>query len=247
MSSIKIRVLGCGDAFGSGGRFQTCFHVTCARQQFLIDCGATALVAMQRFGVEPGDLDVIFLSHLHGDHFGGLPFLLLHAQFITKRTRRLVIAGPEGTATRIRLALEVFFPGSAGLNWNFPLEIVELRPERAQAVDGIDVLAYAVSHPSGAPSLGLRLGIGGKEIAYSGDTEWTEALIPLARDADLFITECYAFDQSVSFHLNYRTLCAHLREIKARRVLLTHLSAAMLAKRDQIDLEVAEDGMQIEL
>lgn len=247
MTSVKIRVLGCGDAFGSGGRFQTCFHVTRAKQHFLIDCGATALVAMQRFGVDPNHVDVIFLSHLHGDHFGGLPFLFLHAQFIAKRTRRLVIVGPEGTETRIRLALEVLFPGSSGLSWSFPLETVELRPERAQTVGDIQVLAYAVSHPSGSPSLGLRLGVDGKEIAYSGDTEWTETLIPLARAADLFITECYGFDEKVSFHLNYRTLCAHLREIKARRVVLTHLSTAMLAKRDQIDLEVAEDGMQIEL
>jgi ribonuclease BN (tRNA processing enzyme) len=247
MTSVTIRVLGCGDAFGSGGQFQTCFHVTCNTQRFLIDCGATALVAMQRFGVDPNEIDIIFLSHLHGDHFGGLPFLFLHAQFIAKRTRRLVIVGPEGTETRLRLALEVMFPGSSGLSWNFPLEIVELRPERAQAVDDIHALAYAVSHPSGSPSLGLRLGVDGKEIAYSGDTEWTESLIPLARQADLFITECYGFDQTVSFHLNYRTLCAHLREIRPKRVLLTHLSGAMLSRRDQIDLEMAEDGMQIEL
>lgn len=247
MSSVKIRVLGCGDAFGSGGRLQTCFHVACNEQHFLIDCGATALIAMQRYGTDPSGIDVIFLSHLHGDHFGGLPFFFLHAQFIAKRSRRLVVVGPEGTASRIRLALEVLFPGSSGLSWNFPLEIVELCPERARAVDGIQVLAYPVSHPSGAPSLGLRFGVDGKEIAYSGDTEWTDTLIPLARAADLFITECYGFDQTVSFHLNYRTLRAHLREIRARRVLLTHLSAAMLARRDEIDLEVAEDGMQIEI
>jgi ribonuclease BN (tRNA processing enzyme) len=77
---MLLQALGCGDAFGSGGRFHTCFHVSARVVSFLVDCGASALIAMRRFGVDPNTIRTVLISHLHGDHFGGLPFLLLDAQ-----------------------------------------------------------------------------------------------------------------------------------------------------------------------
>ena len=95
---MQLRFVGCGDALGSGGRFNTCFHVTGERANFLIDCGASSLVALKSYGIAREAIDVILITHFHGDHFAGLPFLLLDAQF-TRRTRPLVIAGPEGIET----------------------------------------------------------------------------------------------------------------------------------------------------
>ena len=92
---MQLRFVGCGDALGSGGRFNTCFHVTGASINFLIDCGASSLPALKRLGIARDDIDLILITHFHGDHFAGLPFLLLDAQF-TRRTRPLVIAGPQG-------------------------------------------------------------------------------------------------------------------------------------------------------
>ena len=85
---MKIQFLGCGDAFGAGGRFNTCFMVDAADTRFLIDCGATSLVAMNRLGVDPNTIDKILLTHLHGDHYGGVPFMLVHAHSASKRDRR---------------------------------------------------------------------------------------------------------------------------------------------------------------
>ena len=96
---MQLRFVGCGDALGSGGRSNTCFHVTGDNVNFLIDCGASSLPALKRFGIARDDIDLILITHFHGDHFGGLPFLLLDAQF-TRRTRPLVIAGPQGIETR---------------------------------------------------------------------------------------------------------------------------------------------------
>ncbi|MBI2157181.1 MAG: MBL fold metallo-hydrolase, partial [Candidatus Rokubacteria bacterium] len=79
--SLAVRFLGSGDAFGSGGRFQTCIHLGAAGGSVLVDCGATSLVAMRRFGLDPQGIACVVLSHLHGDHFGGVPFLVLDAQF----------------------------------------------------------------------------------------------------------------------------------------------------------------------
>jgi ribonuclease BN (tRNA processing enzyme) len=247
MAKITIRVLGCGDAFGSGGRMQSSFFVASATSRFLIDCGATSLVAMNRHGLDPTTIDAVLLSHLHGDHFGGLPFLLLQAQYVGRRTRPLVVAGPAGTEGRVLDALEVLFPGSSKLAWRFPLSFIELRPEDDQKIGDLAIRAYPVEHPSGAPSLALRVRVGDRIIAYTGDTRWTETLLAVARDADIFLAECYSYDQNASYHLNYRTLFARRPALRSKRLVLTHMSAAMLEKLDQIELEMAEDGMLLEI
>jgi ribonuclease BN (tRNA processing enzyme) len=94
---MRLTVIGCGDAFGSGGRFNTCFLIAGANSTILLDCGASSLVALHAAGVDLAAIDGVIISHLHGDHFGGLPFFLLDAQFLTRRDRPLLIAGPPGT------------------------------------------------------------------------------------------------------------------------------------------------------
>jgi ribonuclease BN (tRNA processing enzyme) len=244
---MQIRLLGTGDAFGSGGRFNTCFDVTAPGRRFLIDCGASSMVALRHFGVAPNDIDAVYLSHLHGDHFGGLPFFLLDAQFVSRRQRPLQVIGPPGTGERLTRTREALFPGSAEKPLPFELVVDELAPGDTRRDDGVAVTAYEVRHPSGAPSLALRFAADGKVLAFSGDTEWVEALVEVGRDADLFICECYMFGPGVPFHLDYGTLAANLPRIAPRRILLSHMSAGMLAKRDEIELETAEDGMVIAL
>ena len=105
---MQLQFVGCGDALGSGGRFNTCFHVTGENVNFLIDCGASSLAALKRLDIARADIDLILITHFHGDHFAGLPFLLLDAQF-TRRTRPLVIAGPQGIETRLTQVMEALF------------------------------------------------------------------------------------------------------------------------------------------
>jgi ribonuclease BN (tRNA processing enzyme) len=114
-------------------------------------------------------------------------------------------------------------------------------------IGAIAVTPYPVVHASGAAPYALRVECGGKAIAYSGDTEWTDALIDAARDADLFICEAYTFDKPVKFHLNYEMLLAHRQELTCRRLVLTHMSSDMLRRVADIDAETAGDGMLIEL
>ena len=122
---MQLRFVGCGDALGSGGRFNTCFHVTGASVNFLIDCGASSLPALKRLGIARDDIDLILITHFHGDHFGGLPFLLLDAQF-TRRTRPLVIAGPDGIETKLANLMEALFEHSSKTKQRFDLSVVAL-------------------------------------------------------------------------------------------------------------------------
>ena len=244
---MEIRFLGSGDAFGSGGRYHTCFAVTTKATRFLIDCGASSLIALKRFEIDPNSIDTVLVSHLHGDHFGGLPFFILDAHLVSRRTRPLTLLGPPGFRDRLHQAQEVFFPGSTGIAAKFPLTLIEMPEQIAQTAGPVRVTPYLVRHYSGAPPYALRIECEGRIITYSGDTEWVENLVPAARGADLFIVEAYFYDKKVKYHLDYATLRERLDEIGAKRVVLTHMSAEMLARRAEANCECAEDGLAIEI
>ena len=241
---MKVRFLGSGDAFGSGGRFQTCIHLEWGGAQVLVDCGASSLIAMRRFGVDPSAIDAVILSHLHGDHFGGVPFLILDAQF-TRRTRPLVVAGPPGVQARVRDAMEVFFPGSSRAQRGFATEFRELAAGTATAIGAARVTASEVVHECGAPPYALRIELGGRTIAYSGDTEWTDRLLEVAAGADLFICEAYFYEKAVRFHLDYATLARRRPELDCKRLIVTHMGPDMLARAAELPLEAAHDGLEV--
>ena len=247
MGEVSVRFLGSGDAFGSGGRFQTCIYVSFEVTHLLIDCGASSLIAMKRFGVDPSLIDTILLSHLHGDHFGGLPFFIMDAQFVSRRRKPLVVAGPPGLEDRVLEAMEVLYPGSSQIQREFALKFVELSEEIATAVDPLVVTPYSVVHPSGAPAYALRVACEDKIIAYSGDTEWTDALIRAAHGADLFVCECFSPEKVGGYHIDYQTLMNYRTELECRRLILTHMNDDMLHKLGGLDIEGAEDGKTVVL
>ncbi|ANW04747.1 MBL fold metallo-hydrolase [Bradyrhizobium icense] len=244
---MQLQFVGCGDAFGSGGRFNTCFHVTGANVNFLIDCGASSLPALKRLGIARDDIDLILVTHFHGDHFAGLPFLLLDAQF-TRRSRPLVIAGPQGIETKLASLMEALFEHSSKTKQRFDLSVVALEPEQSRTFGDVKVTAYPVVHgESGGPFLAYRIEAEGRVIAYSADTEWTETLIPAGRGADLFVAEAYYYDKIVKNHLSLKTLAAHLPEINPKRLVLTHMSEDMLGRLGELPYRAAHDGMVVEL
>jgi len=247
---MKLTIAGCGDAFGSGGRLQTCYHVAASNTNFLIDCGATALIALDRLGLDTNRISTIFISHLHGDHFAGLVWWLLHAQHVARRTVPLTITGPEGIEARFVTAAEALFSGSTSTKPRFDMRFVEYALGEPLAVNGIRVTAHEVVHPSGAPSCGLRIEADGRVIGFSGDTEWTENLIPIARNSDLFIAECYAYDAPVRYHSSWAVLQQQMSRLAAKRLMLTHMGPDMLAHLDAITdprVILAEDGLVIDI
>ena len=247
MGPVEIRFVGSGDAFGSGGRFQTCIGVRSSDDFFLIDCGASSLVAMRQQKLEPRDVSKIFITHLHGDHFGGLPFFLLEAQFVSKREAPLTIAGPPGLEERLMSAMEILFAGSSKVDPGFDLRLVELRPRSPASFDGVQVTAFPAAHFSGAPSYSLRVEIDSKTFVYSGDTQWTDTLIEASAGADLFACECYAFDKDVPLHNNYARIMENRSRMTCKRIIVTHMNEDMLSRVGEIELEAAEDGKAVVL
>ena len=204
------------------------------------------MVAIRKWEVEPNAISTVLVSHLHGDHFAGLPFFLLDAQLVSRRTAPLLLAGPPGFRDRLMTVMEAMFAGSTQVQRKFALEIRELELHERVEVNGLAVTPYLMKHYSGAPSYALRIETEGKVLTYSGDTEWVEELVPAARDADLFICEAYFFDKVMKYHIDYSTLMRRLPEIGARRTIVTHMSAELLGRRGEIACEAAHDGLIVD-
>ncbi len=150
-SMMKVTAIGVGDAFGTGGRFHTCWRLDADGHTFCVDFGASSIVGWSRTGRPTTDIDGVVISHLHGDHFGGLPFLLLESQFVSRRSKPLLIAGPPGIKARLETLCEAMFPGSSKIAWSFPLEVREIAPGEPQQLPGFSFLSVEVQHPSARP------------------------------------------------------------------------------------------------
>jgi ribonuclease BN (tRNA processing enzyme) len=247
MQPIKVTFLGTGDAFSAGGRQQAAILVQHPDASFLMDCGATILAALNNQNLSFETLDYIILSHLHGDHIGGLPFLFLHLCYIEPRSRALEILGPEGLDERIYQLYKAMYSDAASEPLPFELIFTPLKPKKQHIAGALKIEPFHVPHLKYPPSLGYSLELDGRRIVYSGDSGWTEELAAYAKDADLFICECSFYESQAPHHLNYPTIVERLADCGARRMVLTHLGQEVLERIDQLDLEFVNDGSVVTL
>jgi ribonuclease BN (tRNA processing enzyme) len=244
---MELHVLGCGDAFGSGGRNQSAYLIQAPDRLFLLDCGATSLLAMKKLGFDSGQLDVIFLSHLHGDHFGGLPFFFIEYLYEKSRGKPLHVAGPAGTEEKVRGLFDLMYGKGTKVGDLTNTCFHVLEPGRKSTIEGIEVLPFRVPHQVNEVSLALKVSYHGKHILFSGDSAWTDAFLEHARGVDLFICECTYYDRQTSNHMSYLQLREQLPRLSCPRIILTHMGSDMLVRRDEISCAMAEDGMVVEI
>jgi ribonuclease BN (tRNA processing enzyme) len=247
MHDTEVRFLGSGDAFCAGGRNQAAYLVGTGETTFLLDCGATTLGALKRQGLDPSTIDTVLISHLHGDHFAGLPFLFLEYMFETPRRRPLRICGPPGTEERVARLFGAMYRELAAKGMPFSLEFTELLPQKPLELGGSTIMPFRVPHQETEISLGIRIDTGRHRILYSGDTGWTEDLVIQAQGTDLFICECSCFETRYPSHLDYPCLLANHERFGTSRLILTHLGREVLARRHEIALEMATDGLAVML
>jgi len=251
MSTVQkntVTFAGCGDAFGSGGRFNTCFVVDVEGLRYAIDFGATSLVALKQVDILHSSIDVVVISHIHADHCSGIPSMLLDSMLAAKRTKPLIIAGPKDTEQRLRDMMESMLPGSNIMIPKFDLSFVEMELHQPNKVgEHMIVTPYPADHTPKTHPTSLRIEAGGKIVAYSGDTAWTEHVTKVSDGADLFICESYFYEKPIRFHLNYPDVVEHWDEFNAKRIILTHMGPEMLAMANRVPEECAYDGLKVNI
>lgn len=247
MPQVRVSFLGAGDAFSAGGRHQAGYLVQGDGTSFLLDCGATTLASMKRDRIDPAVIDTIFISHLHGDHFAGLPYFFLEYTYEQPRERPLLIAGPPGTEERVWALYRAVYKENAEDKLPYPLEFIEMPPNQPVHVGPVEIQPFRVPHQERDISLGLRVAVGGRKLLYSGDTGWTNELITQSEDTDLFICECCFFETRLPIHLDYPRIEENRARFATKRMILTHIGREVLARSSQIDMEIASDGLIVEV
>jgi ribonuclease BN (tRNA processing enzyme) len=245
--TVRVTFLGSGDAFNARARCHAGYLITSAANTVLLDCGPTTLLALKREWLTPDGIDAIALSHMHGDHFGGIPFLFLHYIFDTPRQRALSIVGPPGTEARVRDLFRTMYRELSAKPLPFELHYVEVRDGEHHAIGEFDLRAFAVPHQQNELSLGFRETASGRAILYSGDTGWTESLVTQSQGTDLFICECCYFDTRRDFHLDYPRIAENRSRFGCRRLVLTHAGHEVHARIGEVAEQIAHDGLVIEL
>lgn len=243
----EVVFVGTSDAFGAAGRRQTAILVRGREGTALLDCGPTTNTGLAALGISRDEIDAIVISHFHGDHFGGIPLLLLGARYEDQRTRPIRIAGPRGVEERVReLARAMSHPFDEE-DWSFPIRFQELERGVENSVGPLTVRVFGTHHNRDVHPHALDVDVDERRIVFSGDTGWFDALPERVRGADLFICECNFYDREYEYHLNYQTLLARKDAFQVGRMVLTHLSEEMAPLRGRCEFETADDGMKIKL
>lgn len=245
---VTVTLLGTGDAFASYGRSQAGYLLDAPGGRVLMEAGPGLLPALKNNRIATDSFDLLLISHLHGDHYAGLPFLILEYMWEKRRKKVLTVAGPQNLEERTWRMMRLMFPRFALEEVRHKFKFVVLEPGSSTRLGKFQVRAIRSLHTRPDVSLSFRVDSGGKSIVFSGDSGWNDELVDLCAGADLFLCECTYFESAqLTFHMNYPLLAANRDKFKVRRMILTHLGREVLSRENEIGIEMGFDGMKIEI
>jgi ribonuclease BN (tRNA processing enzyme) len=255
---MKLTVIGSADAFNSAGRGNSCYVLESAGAgKVMIDFGPTALLGLRRQGIPPNELSGVVFTHLHGDHTGGFPLLVIDALYNSRRQTELAVLGPTLTRQMLDGLMRVTYGDlKDAVDKGLLLAIDEFIPGEERAFHGYRVRAFAAEHMQ-LPHRPLCLRFedpSGRAVAFSGDTRICPGLLAAADGADLLVADCSRLAAPAGQHATWEEWQAILPELKARSLLLTHLGLDVRAELPglasspaPLPLRFADDGLVVEL
>jgi ribonuclease BN (tRNA processing enzyme) len=241
-----LTVLGSGDAFNAAGALHSCYLLEHAAGKLMLECGPSVLAGLKRAGIPTDAPDVVLVSHLHGDHFGGIPFLFMEYLFERPRTRPITIAGPPTTQQRVDMLYKSLYHESYCRRLAFDVRYLVIEPGDRVKLAGFDVDAFEVPHSAEPVSLAYRIESPEGKLLFSGDSAWTDEFSAQSRGVDVFLCECCSIEPTTEIHMSYRDLLANRDALACRRLLLTHLGTDVRAAAE-FEFDRVDDGMVIDI
>lgn len=251
---MEITVVGTGTAAPRIERRQSCVAVQTGGETLVFDLGSGTVRGMVHAGIDPLAVDRVFLTHFHPDHTVDIVPLLFGMKYGAEkpRTKPLAISGPEPFGEFWKSVTDVVW--GEWMFGDYHTEISELPRERAEPLElpGCRLSWAPANHRP--ESIAYRLESEGRAFVYTGDTEYSESVVELAREAHTLLIECsFPDDSPVPGHLTPESTARIARESEVERVVLTHIYPAA----DRLDLVsevrrgfdgevvLAEDGLEL--
>jgi len=219
---MDLTFLGSGNAFASGGRYWSSFLVD---NKYLFDAPPTLLPHLKQLGISLPDIEVVFISHHHGDHFIGLPFLLLEYVYMTPRTQDLYIVGPPGVERWMEDFADRCYPDITR-DAGYKRRYLDAVPHKDLTAGSVRFRAVPMNHVKDSmQAFGYRAAINGKTLAYTGDTMFCEEVFELADGADVLVVDCTYSDGSGPEHMGLDDIKVIRQRISPHTTMvLTHLN-----------------------
>jgi len=218
--ALDLTFIGTGNAFAPT-RYWSSFL---ANDRLLFDAPPTLLAHLKKLRKDAREIEVVFISHFHGDHYFGLPFLLLEFAELTRRTQDLTIVGPPGIGKRLESLTNLAFKNVFRKDRGYRLDFIEARDGRHGMIGNDAYMTRQVAHVSDLDCFAFRVETPQGSIAYSGDTVMCDALVPIADGADVFVVECSCWGDQCGPHLTPRDIMTLRERISPRtQFILTHI------------------------
>jgi ribonuclease Z len=247
---IEVTFIGTGSAMPPIGRGNTCFTVRTEGLLFLADAGPTVFSDLQRAGIDPSQVNAVFLSHGHADHILGFPQLALLAKFEVK-AQPLQVYCTSAVREAVSSITRLTFPEARDIVERFRwVELAEGPRQSYELTDNVVLTTEMVFGPPYMPVLGLRLDFNKQHVslAFSADTAPSDTFASMATGCDLLIHEA-SFSATLQpdvspqmvFHSDARQAGQIAARAKAKRLALVHLSQMSGNHRRVLTAEAAEN------